>query len=61
MDPRTDAAIQETIRTSLHDTTILCIAHRLATVAYYDRVRLGGESEQRMAMRTTTTATKSVD
>jgi hypothetical protein len=38
VDPRTDAAIQETIRASLNDATVLCIAHRLATVAYYDRV-----------------------
>ena len=38
VDNVTDGAIQETIRSSLHDTTVLCIAHRLQTVAFYDKV-----------------------
>jgi len=38
IDLATDAAIQATIRTCLQGTTVLCIAHRLHTVMFYDRV-----------------------
>ena len=34
----TDRKIQETIRSEFGDATILCIAHRLRTIADYDRV-----------------------
>lgn len=38
VDHETDALIQEIVRSQLADTTVLCIAHRLHTVAYYDKV-----------------------
>jgi ABC-type multidrug transport system fused ATPase/permease subunit len=38
IDPHTDQMIQETIRTSFKDCTILCIAHRLKTIMDFDRV-----------------------
>ena len=38
VDHETDTQIQETVRTQLTSTTVLCIAHRLHTIAYYDRV-----------------------
>lgn len=38
VDLRTDAFVQETIRTQLHDCSILTIAHRLLTVIDYDRI-----------------------
>lgn len=37
-DVETDQSIQETIRSEFTNQTILCIAHRLATVAYSDYV-----------------------
>ncbi|KNC52888.1 uncharacterized protein AMSG_12229 [Thecamonas trahens ATCC 50062] len=37
-DADTDAQIQATIRSSLADATVLCIAHRLNTVVDYDKV-----------------------
>ncbi len=30
--------LQETVRTQLVDTTVICIAHRLRTIAYYDLI-----------------------
>ncbi|CAM9283341.1 unnamed protein product [Heterosigma akashiwo] len=38
VDPETDAHIQDTMRQSFRDCTVLCIAHRLHTVIYYDRI-----------------------
>ncbi|CBJ26643.1 conserved unknown protein [Ectocarpus siliculosus] len=38
VDPETDALIQEAMKEGFGDCTILCIAHRLHTVAFYDRV-----------------------
>ncbi|KAK3238352.1 hypothetical protein CYMTET_51627, partial [Cymbomonas tetramitiformis] len=38
VDPETDSSIQEVIQTQLHQCTILCIAHRLHSIIYYDRV-----------------------
>ncbi|KAI5452226.1 hypothetical protein NCC49_000792 [Naganishia albida] len=38
VDPETDATIQKTIRGEFGHVTLLCIAHRLATIAFYDRV-----------------------
>ncbi|WVQ79499.1 hypothetical protein IAT38_001598 [Cryptococcus sp. DSM 104549] len=38
VDPKTDALIQKIIRTQLRDVTLISIAHRLQTVAYYDRI-----------------------
>ena len=31
-------ALQETVRKELSDCTVICIAHRLHTIAYYDNV-----------------------
>ncbi|WVQ83250.1 hypothetical protein IAT38_005389 [Cryptococcus sp. DSM 104549] len=38
VDPETDALIQRIIQTKFSDVTLLSIAHRLQTVAYYDRI-----------------------
>ena len=38
VDHETDALIQETVRKELSHCTVLCIAHRLHTIAYYDLV-----------------------
>ncbi|TYJ52286.1 hypothetical protein B9479_007101 [Cryptococcus floricola] len=38
VDPETDALIQRIIQSQFSNTTILSIAHRLQTVAYYDRI-----------------------
>uniref|UniRef100_A0A182U9N2 ABC transporter domain-containing protein n=1 Tax=Anopheles melas TaxID=34690 RepID=A0A182U9N2_9DIPT len=38
VDPRTDALLQNTIRTQFTDCTVLTIAHRLNTILDYDRV-----------------------
>ena len=38
VDFDTDHQIQETIRTEFTDSTLLCIAHRIRTVADYDRI-----------------------
>ncbi|PPR03716.1 hypothetical protein CVT24_007391 [Panaeolus cyanescens] len=38
VDVETDAKIQRTIQTEFASSTLLCIAHRLNTIAYYDRV-----------------------
>jgi len=38
VDVETDAKIQQTIQTEFATSTLLCIAHRLNTIAYYDRV-----------------------
>ncbi|RYH28462.1 ATP-binding cassette domain-containing protein [archaeon] len=45
VDAQTDALIQEAVRYGLPSSTVLCIAHRLQTVAYYDLILLldGGE------------------
>jgi ATP-binding cassette, subfamily C (CFTR/MRP), member 1 len=36
VDHETDALIQDTVRNELQNITVLCIAHRLHTIAYYD-------------------------
>ncbi|KAJ7607370.1 multidrug resistance-associated ABC transporter [Roridomyces roridus] len=38
VDVETDAKLQRTIRTEFARATLLCIAHRLNTIAYYDRI-----------------------
>ncbi|KZP34073.1 multidrug resistance-associated ABC transporter, partial [Athelia psychrophila] len=38
VDVETDAKLQKTIQAEFASSTLLCIAHRLNTVAYYDRV-----------------------
>ncbi|KAL7422108.1 hypothetical protein Q5752_002751 [Cryptotrichosporon argae] len=38
VDPQTDAVIQRIIQTEFADVTLISIAHRLQTVAYYDRI-----------------------
>ncbi|KAG5191528.1 P-loop containing nucleoside triphosphate hydrolase protein [Tribonema minus] len=38
VDPETDILIQEVMRSELRDCTILCIAHRLHTIIFYDRI-----------------------
>ncbi|WRT69592.1 uncharacterized protein IL334_006581 [Kwoniella shivajii] len=38
VDPETDSLIQGIIQTEFSDVTLLSIAHRLQTVAYYDRI-----------------------
>ncbi|PGH16378.1 hypothetical protein AJ80_05228 [Polytolypa hystricis UAMH7299] len=38
VDLETDRKIQDTMRTSFHGRTVLCIAHRLQTIISYDRV-----------------------
>ncbi|KAH6909905.1 ATP-dependent bile acid permease [Coprinopsis sp. MPI-PUGE-AT-0042] len=38
VDVETDAKLQRTIQTEFNTSTLLCIAHRLNTIAYYDRV-----------------------
>ncbi|KAI8820497.1 ABC transporter type 1, transmembrane domain-containing protein [Fimicolochytrium jonesii] len=38
VDHETDAKIQETIRTEFKGATLLCVAHRLRTVADYDKI-----------------------
>jgi len=38
VDVETDAQIQRTIQTEFATCTLLCIAHRLNTIVYYDRI-----------------------
>ncbi|EPQ52804.1 multidrug resistance-associated ABC transporter [Gloeophyllum trabeum ATCC 11539] len=38
VDVETDAKVQKTIQTQFSNSTLLCIAHRLNTIAYYDRI-----------------------
>ncbi|THG96760.1 hypothetical protein EW026_g5132 [Hermanssonia centrifuga] len=38
VDVETDAKLQRTIQTEFASSTLLCIAHRLNTIVYYDRV-----------------------
>ncbi|PIL27466.1 ATP-binding cassette transporter [Ganoderma sinense ZZ0214-1] len=38
VDVETDAKIQRTIQTEFASSTLLCIAHRLNTIVYYDRI-----------------------
>ncbi|TFK23813.1 ATP-dependent bile acid permease [Coprinopsis marcescibilis] len=38
VDVETDSKLQRTIQTEFTTSTLLCIAHRLNTIAYYDRV-----------------------
>ena len=38
VDPATDNAIQKLVREELTDMTVLCVAHRLHTICFYDRV-----------------------
>ncbi|CAD6567059.1 MAG: hypothetical protein TREMPRED_003289 [Tremellales sp. Tagirdzhanova-0007] len=38
VDPATDSIIQTIIQTKFSDVTLISIAHRLQTVAYYDRI-----------------------
>ena len=38
VDVRTDALIQQTIRTEFKNSTVMVIAHRLHTVLNYDKV-----------------------
>merc|ERR1712012_754417 len=38
VDQETDARIQATIRTEFENHTVLCIAHRIATIKEFDRI-----------------------
>jgi len=38
VDVETDSKLQKTIQTEFATSTLLCIAHRLNTIAYYDRI-----------------------
>ncbi|KAL0563934.1 hypothetical protein V5O48_018123 [Marasmius crinis-equi] len=38
VDVETDAKIQKMIQTEFATSTLICIAHRLNTIAYYDRI-----------------------
>ncbi|KAI0087238.1 multidrug resistance-associated ABC transporter [Irpex rosettiformis] len=38
VDAETDAKLQRTIQTEFASSTLLCIAHRLNTIVYYDRI-----------------------
>jgi len=38
VDVETDAKLQRTIQTEFVSSTLLCIAHRLNTIVYYDRI-----------------------
>ena len=38
VDPATDATIQTVIRHALPETSVLTVAHRLATIVFYDKV-----------------------
>lgn len=45
VDVETDAKLQRTFQTEFASSTLLCIAHRLNTIAYYDHILVmeGGE------------------
>ncbi|PPQ67201.1 hypothetical protein CVT24_011272 [Panaeolus cyanescens] len=43
VDVETDAKIQRTIQKEFASSTLLCIAHRLNTIAHYDRVLVMGD------------------
>lgn len=43
VDVETDAKLQRTIQTEFVNSTLICIAHRLNTIAYYDRVMVMNE------------------
>ncbi|KAJ7827865.1 multidrug resistance-associated ABC transporter [Mycena olivaceomarginata] len=45
VDVETDAKLQRTIRTEFAASTLLCIAHRLNTIAYYDRILVMDQGE----------------
>ncbi|KAJ7054729.1 multidrug resistance-associated ABC transporter [Mycena amicta] len=45
VDVESDANIQRTIRTEFASSTLLCIAHRLNTIAYYDRILVMDQGE----------------
>ncbi|KAF7373650.1 Oligomycin resistance ATP-dependent permease YOR1 [Mycena sanguinolenta] len=45
VDVETDAKLQRTIRTEFASATLLCIAHRLNTIAYYDRILVMDKGE----------------
>ncbi|KAJ7728028.1 multidrug resistance-associated ABC transporter [Mycena olivaceomarginata] len=45
VDVETDAKLQRTIRTEFATSTLLCIAHRLNTIAYYDRIVVMDQGE----------------
>jgi len=38
VDVETDSKVQQTIRKEFTSSTLLCIAHRLNTIVYYDRI-----------------------
>ncbi|KIK63265.1 hypothetical protein GYMLUDRAFT_40975 [Collybiopsis luxurians FD-317 M1] len=45
VDVETDAKVQRTIQTEFSTSTLLCIAHRLNTIAYYDRILVMDEGK----------------
>ncbi|KAF5390987.1 hypothetical protein D9757_004049 [Collybiopsis confluens] len=45
VDVETDAKVQRTIQTEFSKSTLLCIAHRLNTIAYYDRILVMDEGK----------------
>lgn len=38
IDPKTDALVQETIKTQFADRTVITVAHRIDTILHSDRV-----------------------
>lgn len=38
VDPRTDALVQRTLRSEFAESSVICVAHRLLTLADYDRI-----------------------
>ncbi|CAM9514742.1 unnamed protein product, partial [Chrysoparadoxa australica] len=38
VDPETDSVIQDTMKEGFCDSTVLCIAHRISSIIYYDKV-----------------------